>query len=101
MADLGGLTDTRVLEFAQAREIDQYLCAVQAKYLVAPDSNRAGGGSYYDYLGSLGLNTDPDLKLVELERMAMDVAEWRVGGAATGNSTAAVLLYRVDQRCGP
>jgi hypothetical protein len=99
MVDLGGLTDNRVLEFAEERKIDEYLCAVQAQYVVAPDSDRSGGGSYYDYLGSLGLNADPDLRLVEVGRTGMDVAEWRAGGAATGNSTAAVLLYRVDQDC--
>ena len=99
LADLGGLTDNRVLEFAQAGHIGRYLCDTDAAYLVAPESDRSSGGSFYDYLGSLGLRADPAVELVEVGRSAMDAAEWRVGGLTTANSTAAVVLYRLNLVC--
>jgi hypothetical protein len=99
MVDLGGLTDNRVLDYVAAGDVGQYLCNVQAAYLVAPESNSASGGSFYDYLDSLGLRSNPEVKLTEVTRTAMDENAWRVGGTTTGNSTAAVLLYRVNQDC--
>jgi hypothetical protein len=100
IADLGGLTDERFLEYADEHRIEDYLCAVGARYLVAPDSSRQSGGSYYDYLGSLGLGGNPKVKLTELASVRMDEAAWQIGGAATGNSTAVVLLYEIEPECG-
>ncbi len=99
VADLGGLTDARFLDYAAANQVNDYLCDVKARYLVAPESNAASGGSFYDYLGSLGLDDKSGVKLVRISRIEMEEEAWRVGGAATGNSTAAVLLYRVEAAC--
>jgi hypothetical protein len=99
IADLGGLTDARFLAYAGAGRVDGYLCTVGARYLVAPDSSRQSGGSYYDYLGSLGLNGSPAVHLTPIAGFRMDEAAWQVGGAATGNSTAAVILYEVGSDC--
>lgn len=98
IVDLGGLTDSEFVTYAQEHSVDRYLRDRGADYLAIPGKHSTDREGMFDFWTRLGIGSSPLFGLTEIAVFENERDCWQRGCEATGNYQPSVRVYRIDWR---